>query len=76
MSEKSTVVCLFVLPEFLKVKEANNADFFKMVQTPELACELTLQVNGPFTSYILKTGISFGKSAHGKELSITVSSTV
>jgi len=33
-----------VLPEFLKLKEENNADFFKMVQTPELACELTLQV--------------------------------
>ena len=30
--------------EFLKLKEENNADFFKMVQTPELACELTLQV--------------------------------
>lgn len=36
--------------EFRKLKEENNADFFKMVQTPELACELTLQVNRPFTS--------------------------
>ena len=33
-----------LLSEFLKLKEENNADFFKMVQTPELACELTLQV--------------------------------
>lgn len=30
--------------EFRQLKEENNADFFKMVQTPELACELTLQV--------------------------------
>lgn len=32
------------LSEFLKLKAENDADFFKMVQTPELACELTLQV--------------------------------
>ncbi|XP_031558364.1 uroporphyrinogen decarboxylase-like [Actinia tenebrosa] len=31
------------LPEFREVKEKNNADFFKMVQTPEICCELTLQ---------------------------------
>lgn len=44
------------LPEFLKLKEENNADFFKMVQTPELACELTLQ---PIRRFPLDAAIIF-----------------
>ncbi|KAK2554597.1 Uroporphyrinogen decarboxylase [Acropora cervicornis] len=44
------------LPEFLKLKEDNNADFFKMVQTPELACELTLQ---PIRRFPLDAAIIF-----------------
>ena len=41
---KSQQIINVLLSEFLKLKGENNADFFKMVQTPELACELTLQV--------------------------------
>ena len=41
---KSQQIINVLLSEFLKLKEENNADFFKMVQTPELACALTLQV--------------------------------
>lgn len=44
------------LPEFRKLKEENNADFFKMVQTPELACELTLQ---PIRRFPLDAAIIF-----------------
>ncbi|XP_027049398.1 uroporphyrinogen decarboxylase-like [Pocillopora damicornis] len=44
------------LPEFLKLKAENDADFFKMVQTPELACELTLQ---PIRRFPLDAAIIF-----------------
>jgi uroporphyrinogen-III decarboxylase len=35
---------LFVSLEFLKFKEEHGNDFFHIVQTPNLACEITLQV--------------------------------
>ncbi|XP_020898520.1 uroporphyrinogen decarboxylase, partial [Exaiptasia diaphana] len=44
------------LPEFRKIKEDNNADFFKMVQTPEICCELTLQ---PINKFDLDAAIIF-----------------
>ncbi|EDO36098.1 predicted protein [Nematostella vectensis] len=44
------------LPEFRKFKEENGADFFKIVQTPEMACELTLQ---PIRRYDLDAAIIF-----------------
>ena len=34
----------FTFSEFLKFKEEHGNDFFHIVQTPKLACEITLQV--------------------------------
>ncbi|KAK3727874.1 hypothetical protein QZH41_010602 [Actinostola sp. cb2023] len=44
------------LPEFRQIKEENNADFFKMVRTPEICCELTLQ---PINKFDLDAAIIF-----------------
>ena len=38
------MICLYLL-EFLKFKEEHGNDFFHIVQTPNLACEITLQVS-------------------------------
>ncbi|CAB3985392.1 Uroporphyrinogen decarboxylase [Paramuricea clavata] len=44
------------LPEFLKFKEEHGNDFFHIVQTPNLACEITLQ---PIRRFDLDAAIIF-----------------